>query len=111
MKTSTILASAFIFFALNVTSSATNTSDNLLNSIATNKSETASALNKNGRNQHLRANTAFQFTSIETHEVISKSMTSKGRNLEALDSSEENIASFASTGRNNKTPNEMISMY
>ena len=118
MKTTKILASAFIFFALNVNCFATDTSDKLLNSIETNKSDIASALNKNGRNQHLRThqdNTVFQFAAYESNEVtskvvMSKSMSPKGRNLEAIDSNEENNSSYANTGRNNKMANEMISM-
>ena len=83
MKTIKILASTFIFLALNVNvnSFATDKSDNTLNTIEANKSNIASVLIGNGRNKSLRNN-------IETLANIEKDMlfyTNAGRNKKPID--------------------------
>ncbi len=93
MKITKKLAVTFIFFALNLNSFATDRSDTLLNKIEINKSDIASVLIKNGRNQNLKTNqddTAPRFAATE--------------------SNEENSPAYANNGRNNKMVNEMISM-
>lgn len=113
MKTTKILASAFIFFALNVNSFATDTSDKLLNSIESNKQGIVSALIKNGRNNHLRfnqENTVLQLSDAQNDEIVLKAIQPKGRNLETIDRIEVDGSSYVKAGRNKSTMNEMISM-
>jgi len=107
MRTTKILASAFIFFALSVNSFAT---DNLSNTIEKNANDIASALNKSGRNNNLRTtqdNLALKFTANQSNDVLLTAIMPKGRNLEAIDS---NSPSYAKSGGNNKMFNELISM-
>ncbi|WP_299871787.1 hypothetical protein [uncultured Cocleimonas sp.] len=116
MKTTKILASAFIFFALSVNSFAMDTSDNLSNTIKKNANDIASILIKSGRNNNLRTtqdNLALQFTANQSNNVLFTAIMPKGRNLEVIDSNKENSPSFATSaksGRNNKMLNELISM-
>ena len=113
MKTTKILASAFIIIALSVNSFATDTSDNLSNTIKKNANDIASILIKSGRNNNLRTtqdNLALQFTANQSNDVLFTAIMPKGRNLEVIDSNKENSSSYAKSGRNNKMLNELISM-
>lgn len=113
MKTTKILASTFIFFALNVNSFATDTSDRMLNSLESNKQGITSALINNGRNNHLRfnqENIVVQLSDAQNAEVVLKTIQLKGRNLETLDRIEVESSTYAKAGRNKSTMNEMISM-
>ena len=116
MKTTKILASAFIIIALSVNSFATDTSDSLSKTIEANANDTAFSLIKSGRNNNLRTtqdNQTLPFTANQRNDVLFTAIMPKGRNLEAIDSNEENSPSFATSaksGRNNKMLNELVSM-
>ena len=118
MKTTKILASAFIFFALNANTVAADTSNKLINSNESNKTDIAYALKENGRNQHSRFmqdNPVSHFASRVSNQVTLKTIDAKGRNVAAIDSTkiaklDEKIPFFATAGRNKQTDNVLISM-
>ena len=113
MKTTKILVSTFIFFALSVNSFAADTSDRVLNSIESNKQGITSALINNFRNNHLRfnqENIIVYLSDDQIAEVALKTIQPKGRNLEALDCLEVDGSSYVKAGGNKSTMNEMISM-
>lgn len=89
MKIIKILASAFIFVALNANSFAMDKSNNTSNVIESNTSEIVSTLVVNGRNKSLR------------DDVIVK----------VIDTSEKAVPFFANAGRNKKPINLYLSMY
>ena len=59
MKAAKILTSTLIFFALNLNSFAAEKSENILSSIDSNKSDSASVFIGNGRNKSSRSDAEF----------------------------------------------------
>lgn len=113
MKTTKILASAFIFFALTASSCAVDMSDKRHNSIELHKQAVASAFIKNGRNKGLKFNQnipALQFVNIQNNGLVHKAILPKGRNSETIDRVAIEASSYAKAGRNKNAINNMISM-
>lgn len=104
MKTRSILASAFIFCAISVNTFATDATDNIINSIETNKSGAITAFTSHGRNLSIeiaqKNKPSIEYASIHRDELIAKEMLPKGRNTEIVDTesmvdTEENAAFYA----------------